>query len=207
MAFDLSVGGGQVVKVNEPTRAMFPDNLNGAVQYSLAHVLYKILEVMGGSLGSFAAGFLVQFLERLEPALVERLTPLIDLLLSMPEMPVEFKDFLVKLKTPTSQADAVLLSAFGGSVASGIASSVIGVLTSPVVHGLNRIIRPERPSPNVIFPMAWRETIAPSELNIWLAEQGWSDKVIKAFDEILRPRAGVQDLFGGKQILYSGTGT
>lgn len=188
MAFDIGVGGGKVVKVTEPTRALFASNLNGAIQYSLAHTIYKVLEVMGGAIGSFAAGFLVEFLERLEPDLVDHLKPLIEWILHIPGLPAELQELLVKMQTPTSQVEALLLTSLGTSAMSAISSSVLGSLLSPLTYWVNGLIRPNRPSPAEMHAGLWRGLIGQPQVNVWLKELGWQDEMHTAFPEILRPR-------------------
>ena len=192
--FQLEVGGGKTVQVNEPTRTMFPANLGGAVQYSFANGIYKILEIMGGSLGSFAAGFLVKFLDIIEPTLIEYLDPLLDLLLQQPALPDEMKKLLLQLKAPTSAAAAALLTGLGTQAAGIVAGSVLGTLLAPVTYGLNQVVRPARPSPAEIFAAYWRNTIQIGDVNLWLKETGWSNSMIQAFPEILRPRVDVESL-------------
>jgi hypothetical protein len=117
-----------------------------------------------------------------------------DLILQQPDLPQEVRKLLVELKTPTSAAAAALLTGLGTQAAGIVAGSVLGTLLAPVTYALNTQVRPARPSPTEIMHSYWRHTIQSAEVNLWLKETGWSDSMIRAFPEILRPRIDIDSL-------------
>ena len=194
MSFTLGVGGNRTVQVDEPSRGQFASNLGGAVEYSFAHVIYRILETFGGALGAMGAGFLVQFLELMEPELVDYLAPLVDEILSWPGLPENLRNFFKGLRNPHGQAGAAILAGLGSAAGGTVVGSVIGTLLAPVTYGLNRTVLPARPNPAEAFAMLWRGLIDENVADGWMADVGWSDEAQRAFRSILRPRPSGPDL-------------
>lgn len=194
MAMHLEVGGGRTVVVTEPTRGRFPDNLGGAIEYSLSHVIYKTLEIMGGALGSFMAGVLINFLDRIEPELVEYVAPLLDMVLDCPELPPQLRTFLEGIRNPTGQAGAMLLSNLGGAAGGAAIGGVVSTLLAPTTMFLNRWIHPFRPSPAESFALQSRGLLPADLADRWLEDTGIPDEIRGNLSEIVRPRAGAGDL-------------
>jgi len=190
----IEIGGGRKVEIREPRRDEFPSNLGGAVEYTITHWIYKILEVMGEGLGTFAAGFLVKFLEILEPEVVDYTAPLLDEILSWPNLPHNIRRFFEELRYPKGQAAAAIAGSLGSAAGGTVVGSVLSTLLAPVTYGLNDIIRPARPTPAEAYAMLWRGQINWATLDDWLSDQGWPTPAINAFKEILRPRASLGDL-------------
>ena len=194
MAFDISVGGGRTVRVNEPTRSMFPQTLGGAFEYSLTHFVYKVLEVMGGALGSFVGGIAVQFFERVEPNLVQYTAPLLDLLLKQEGLDPDIRKFLENLRNPPHEVGSMILSGFAQQAGGQVLSGVLDVLFAPVVRYMNKQLRPARPSVGEIWPMFWRGDITDEERRVWLSELGFPDGIQAAYSQLLRPRLSPGDM-------------
>ena len=201
--FELGIGGGDTVQVEEPERSQFTDNLGGAFEYSITHFVYSTLEFMGGAMGSWLAGVLVNFLDSVEPALVVHVAPLLDMLLEIEELPDHLRDFFTQLQAPTSAAGATILAGLaattGGSVAGGIVGSMSALWTYPI----NRGLRLGRPGAGEIPAMQWRGSISVPQAEAWFHDLGYPDLAIEGYRDILRPRvdiAGmVNALFRGKQ--------
>jgi len=202
MAYDLDVGGGSTVRVHEPERANFPENLGGAVEYTITHFVYSTLEFMGGAMGSWLAGVLVKFLDSVEPALVEHVAPLLDMLLEIEELPDHLKDFFTQLKTPTSAAGATILAGLAATAGGTVAGGVIGSLSALWTYPINRQMRFGRPSITDSIAMQWRGIITPAQVSAWGADLGYPDLAQEAYREILRPRLDPASLM---QCIHRGT--
>ena len=197
MAFDLSVGGGKTVRVTEPTRAQFPGNLGGAVSYSMAAVVYKALEVMGGAVGAFVAGMGVQLLDRLEPSLVKYTAPLIDLVLKQADLDPDLRRFFTQLKAPTDAGAAALLAGMASSAGGAVYGSFLDVLLSGVHQSLLRLIRPTIPDVSSLMAMQRRGVIDPGFVTQMMSQLGYRDSFINAYREISQVRAGMGDWIEG----------
>jgi len=202
MAYDLDVGGGSTVRVHEPERANFPENLGGAVEFTITHFVYSTLEFMGGAMGSWLAGVLVKFLDSVEPALVEHVAPLLDMLLEIEELPDHLKDFFTQLKTPTSAAGATILAGLAATAGGTVAGGVIGSLSALWTYPINRQMRFGRPSITDSIAMQWRGIITPAQVSAWGADLGYPDLAQDAYREILRPRLDPASLM---QCIHRGT--
>jgi len=188
MAYDLNVGGGRTVTVNEPLRSNFADNLGGAVEFSLVHFVYKVFEVMGGALGSFGGGVAVQFLEVLEPELLEYIDPILDELDRLPELPDFLRSYIAKLRETPHPAGALLTGAVGTSAISAATYGVMGALLSPVTYGINHLLHPFRPDPLTLLAYKWREKLPEGTFADYLEDQGYADFMFNNAEAVLRPR-------------------
>lgn len=190
----LEIGAGKEIDIKEPKRRDFADNLGGAIEYSLAHFIFKLLDIMGEGLAHFAGGFLIRFLEIIEPELVDYLSPILDSLLSYPELPDPMREFLKALRYPKGQAASALLGSIGQSAGSAISGSVLSSLLAPMTYAVNRQIHPARPGPGDATAMLYREEISPEEFVAWLSDQGYPAELISAYREIGRPRLDLGSL-------------
>jgi len=188
--------------VHEPERANFPENLGGAVEFAITHFVYSTLEFMGGAMGSWLAGVLVKFLDSVEPALVEHVAPLLDMLLEIEELPDHLKDFFTQLKTPTSAAGATILAGLAATAGGTVAGGVIGSLSALWTYPINRQMRFGRPSITDSIAMQWRGIITPAQVSAWGADLGYPDLAQDAYREILRPRLDPASLM---QCIHRGT--
>jgi len=190
MAYELGVGGGATVKVNEPERSDFADNLGGAVEFSFVHLVYKVFEIMGNALGSFGAGVAVRFLQVVEPELLDYVEPLIDQITSMEGLPSWLKTYLEKVREGEHEAAALLLGGIGTSVAGAAMSSVTGSLMSPLTFAMNRQLHPMRPDPGTLLAYMWRGKLPPNTLADYMEDQGYADFMFDNAEEVFRPRLG-----------------
>lgn len=187
-------GAGTTFEVREPGRGDFADNLNGALQFTLAHWIYKLLDIMGEGLGRFAGSFLVHTLDHLAPELVSAIGPFIDDLLAIGNLPPGFRSMLQELREAQGQGAAGILGGLGMTAGSTAVGSVISTLMSPATYWLNEKMRPGRVSPGDAYSLLWRGEIDPVTLVKHLSEQGWEDKIITGFQEIARPRSSSGEL-------------
>ena len=197
MAFDLGIGGGKTVRVNQPTRDQFASNLGGAVSYSLATVVYKALETMGGAVGAFVAGMGVQLLDRLEPSLVKYTLPLIDLILKQPDLDPDLARFFTQLKAPTDAGAAAILTGLTSSAGGAVYGSFLDVLLSGVHQSLLRVIRPTIPDVSSLLAMQRRGQVSESYVTQMMSQLGYRDLFINAFREISQMRASMADWIEG----------
>jgi hypothetical protein len=193
MAVDVGVGGGAVVRVDEPVREAFASNLGGAIEFSLAHVLYKIMAIMGTGLGNFVGGFLVRTLEILAPHTVDRVRPVIDELLALPNLPGNFVSFLNKIKGGTGEIDTVLMGAVGSAAVGSVTNSVFTTLLAPVTWGLERKIHSYRPGPEMLYGALWRKPELYNDIASYLDDIGLPDALKSGISELIRPRPGIID--------------
>ncbi len=191
MSFRLKVAKNKNVDISEPIRTQFADNLGGAVEYSLAHLVYKVLEIMGSGLGTFAAGFLVKFLEMIEPEVIDYTSPLLDEILSWDGMPPKFRKFFAGLREAKDPAGGAILASLGSAAGGAVVGSVLNTLLAPLTYYMNAQIKPARPSPAEIYAMLWRGLINEEQKEHWLLDEGWPDSVREAYQKVLRPRLPV----------------
>ena len=194
MPFDIGIGGGNVARVNEPSRGQFPTTLGGAVEYTVSHWVYRVLEIMGGGMGAFLAGLGVQFLDRIEPALVEYTAPLIDRILGLPDLDPDVRAFLVKVRTPKDAAGAAVLAGIGSQAGGSVIGSVLGVLQIKLAQGLMAVIRPSIPDISASIAMRRWGLISEAELTALFAKHGYPDGYGSALVNIAQMRASVADL-------------
>jgi len=191
--FTMGVGGNETVTVEEPSRTSFPDNLNGAVQFSIAHSVYKIVEVMGGSLGSFVAGFGVQFLERIEPSLVSYARPLIDLVLEQTDLDPHIRQFFSQLRAPTAEGATAILGGLAQQAGGAVMGSVLNTAMSPVTKALNMLMRPTLPNLSTLIDMYRRLGMDREWLDWYLGALGYEKQFTDKFLETSLRRAAPAD--------------
>ncbi len=194
MSFTIGIGGGKSVEVREPARTEFPANLGGAVEYTLAHAAYAILHSVGEGMGTLFAGFLVKFLEIVEPELVDYLSPILDKLLSIPNMPPEFRTFFEKLRNPPHEAGAAILAGLGQQAGGAVVGSVFQTILAPLTYALNEQLRLSLGSPSELYAMLWRGLVTSEFARKEMAQQGLPDALINGYQEILRPRVDIPGL-------------
>jgi hypothetical protein len=190
----LPIGRGNTVDISEPTRAQFSDNLSGAVQFALAHLLYSILAFWGGALGSFVGGIVVQFLETIEPGLVKYTTPLLDKILSLPDLDPSLRLFFSQLRSPTDEAATTILSGLASQAGGAITGAVLNTLLAPVTKALNVAIRPAIPSVSDLLTMTYRNAISFDTAKGFFAQLGYPDNLTDVYYQGFRPRAGANEL-------------
>ena len=194
MAFDIGVGGGQTATVNEPQRGAFDSNLGGALQFGAAHVVYKILEGMGGAIGAFAAGVLVEFMDRIEPSLVKYTAPLLDLLLDMDDLDPKLRAFLQPLRDPTDAGAAAVLGGIAGQAGGMMTGNFLAPLLQGVTQAAHRGTRNTMLGVSELFQARRRGEITDDQLQFGLASHGYTDQAMYWLAEISKPRPGVGDL-------------
>ncbi len=195
MGIKLQIGGKGTVDLAEPTRGMFNDNLGGAVEYTLAHLVYSVLAHLGEGVGAFLGGVGVQFLDRIEPSLVKYATPLLDVLLAQKELDPNLRTFFTELKNPADAGAAALLGGLASQGGAAVMGTVLGVLTSPLVLALQRSIRPTRLDAGTIISMGYRGILADPEVNAALEELGYPTRLIAAMQQQALKRADVSDWY------------
>ena len=190
MAYQHRLPDGTTVTVNEPQRGMFAPTLGGAVEYTFVHAVYRVLEVMGGALGSFLSGTLIEFLHRIEPELVSVASPLLDEALSTEGLPASLRTFLTALRHPKGQAAGAIAAGLAQQAGGAVVGSVLGALLAPLTYSLNRRLRPARPTLDVAFRALWRGAIDGAKYQSLLADLGYSDEWAGPIQAALMARVG-----------------
>jgi hypothetical protein len=195
MPVDVPIGKGKTVTVLEPTRDKFAGNLGGAVEYSLAHLVYKLFEIMGGSVGAFLGGAGVQFLEAIEPSLVEYTLPLIDLILKQDKLDPNLRTFFTQLRSPTHEGAATILGGLASQAGGAVAGTFLSALLKPVTNSLNQNIRGTVPPIQDLNLMLARGKISATRFTEGAQQNGLPDDYIYGYGELSIPRPGVGDLY------------
>jgi len=186
-------GAGGHTEITEPVRADFAANLNGALQYTLSHWIYAVLSVMGEGLATFAGSFLVQFLNILEPEMLEFVDPLIDLVLAAPDLSPELRHYFTKLKAGGSQAGAALAGALGTSAAGASLTSLI----APALLTLGNTAWSAFPinefDVGTTLALKWRGTYDDTAASNRMKWQGYRNDLQDGVEEVLRPRTTIPD--------------
>jgi len=191
------VAKGWEAEIREPNRGEYPNNLGGAVEYTVSHWIYNVLDFAGGAIGVFLAGSLVKFLDAVEPHMVEYVAPLIDGMLGIPDMPPWFRDFLNKIRNPQNEVGAALLSSFSGSAVSAISGSLMGALFEPYTQQIRKWRRAALPDPMTVMGLYWRGVMSSGDAHEALARAGFTDPMISQLNEVMRPRMDVGTLAEG----------
>jgi len=197
MGFEIGTGDGQKATIKEPTRGAFPDNLGGAVSYSLANVVYKLMEVMGGGLGSFGAGIAVQFLERVEPSLVEYSRPLIDLILEQPGLDGHIRTFFEQLREPSHEGAAAILGGLSSQAGGAVMGNVLAPLLATLTYTLNRATRNALMGVGEIITAYRMGSMSRADMELGLSMHGFTDQAMGWLLTATKSRAGVADLLTG----------
>lgn len=193
----IPVSRGMVAEIREPTRGEYPQNLGGAFEYSVTHLIYKVLEIAGEAIGVFLAGSAIKFLETIEPHMVEYVSPLIDGLLSIPDMPVWFRDYLNKIRNPQHEVGVGLLETFSGTMVQGITGSLLGAVFEPFTQRIRKATRAGLPDPTTLVSLFLRGRIAAGDAQEGLARQGYTDQMISQLHHVIRPRLDPSSLAEG----------
>jgi hypothetical protein len=194
MAIKLNVTGSQSVTLNEPTRNMFANNLGGAVEFSLTHLIYSILGVMGDVIGEFLGGVAIRFMERVEPSLVEIVNPFLDMLLGAPDLSSEMKAFLTGLKTPKHEAELGILAGIADGVAKAAPDSLFQSLGRPLDRWIASRFQNERPDIQTIWAMMMRGYLDGPTFRKWGHDLGYDDNLLNGFAALYTARPDVSTL-------------
>lgn len=194
MALEVPIGGGKTATISEPIRSQFAGNLGGAVEFSFAHFVYKIFEIMGGGVGAFLGGAGVQFLEAIEPSLIIYARPLIEMILELPGLPLPLRDFFNQLRYPAHEGAATILAGISSQAGGAVAGTAISALLKPLANALNAAVRGSVPSVTDLWAMGWRGVLSDGRVNQFMAMNGYFDDLANGYKELARPRAGVGDL-------------
>ena len=197
MAFTVEVGGGKTAVVQQPSRSDFASNLGGAVSFSLASVIYKVMEMSGGALGAFMAGVGVQFMDRIEPSLVKYTAPLIDMLLKHPELDADIRTFLTQLRNPADAGAAALLAGMGSQVSGGVVGSALNVVLAPLTYALQKAMRTTIPDVTALIAMSRRGALSAATARTYLQTLGYHETFIDGFLELTLKRADIGEWLTG----------
>ncbi len=194
MAFVIEDGNGGSVTVDEPERASFGEKLAGGVEFTLAHLVYKVLEFAGRGMGSFLSGAAVEFLERVEPSLVHYARPLIDLMLDLEDLDPTLREFFAELREPKQEAAGMLLGGFAVDAGGAVMGSVVNSLMAKVTFSINRKLRYGMPGVNDILNMHRFGDISRERSEYALSLHGFTDETIDEYFKITRARLGPSEL-------------
>ena len=202
VAFIIDTGGGGTATVTEPTRGQFLPTFGGAVEYAFTHLLYKFLEVCGGGVGAWFAGFGVQLLKRVEPSLVIYARPLIDMLLAYPELDPQLRAFFTQLREPVYEGAAAILGGLSSQAGGAVLSNVLGPILAPVTYAANTALRPAILDVSTVLTQWHKGDLADADARKLLAAHGFKDSFINQLFEASRSRPGAGDLI---QAVYRRT--
>ena len=184
-------------EIQEPKRSEYPENLGGAFEFTVTHFIYKMLEMTGGAIGVFLGGSIVKFLETVEPHMIHYVSPLIDGLLEVDEIPGWFRQFLEQVKDPDDEVGAALLQTLSGSIVGGATSTLMGVAFAPATQWLNKKTRLQIPDPSTMYSMARRGLIDWDWVKDAMGRMGYHQDIANGLNEILRPRLDIGTLTEG----------
>ncbi len=186
-------GAGGHTEITEPVRTDFPANLNGALQYTLSHWIYAVLSVMGEGLATFAGSFFVQFLNILEPEMIDFVDPLIDLVLAAPDLSPELRHYFTKLQAGGSQAGAALAGALGTSAAGASLTSIITPLLTVIGQGAWTVMPINLFDAGTQAAVMWRGHQDRARYEEALRMQGFAEPSATALEDVIRPRTTIPD--------------
>jgi hypothetical protein len=164
------------------------------VEYAFTHLLYKFLEVCGGGVGAWIAGFGVQLLKRVEPSLVVYARPLIDMLLAYPELDPNLRTFFTQLRSPAYEGAAAILGALSSQAGGAVLSNILGPILAPVTYAANTALRPAILDVGTILTGWHKGTLSAGDAGKLLAAHGFKGAFIEQLYEISRSRPGAGDL-------------
>ncbi len=188
MAIVLEDGNGGTITVEEPERASFGGKLAGGVEFTLAHLVYKVLEFAGRGMGSFLAGAAIEFLERVEPSLVQYARPLIDLILEQKALDPNIRQLFEELREPVHEGATAILSGFTSTGTGIVAGGIFSTLMLKTVQQLNRAIRPAISPVSDLLAMYRLGGAPKQQIEYTLSLLGYTDETIEQYFEITRSR-------------------
>ena len=190
----LQLKDGLEVEVTEPTREMFPATLGGAVEFTISHWVFSLIQLMGSGLGVFIGSALVWFLDTIEPELIEYARPVIDEVLKNPELPGWLGSLLRKIRAGEHEVDGV----FSGELVRGTMSPSLTSALDPLLTAIGYgawSVRPIRePDIDTLVALMFRGIYSPTDAKIRAAMQGFREDLVDGFAEVARPRMGSYDL-------------
>jgi len=191
MPYEVDVGGGEVVVIEEPRREDFEDNLRGALEFWFIKTIYNVFGYFSDLFQKFISGITLTLFKRLEPDYLHYVGDIIDELLSMEDVPQEVKDFLTKIRNPEREAGGQLLEAMGQQIAGAIGGSLFSSLTRKIGYAVNYLTRNALAAPSDLLQMYFRGSI--DEPTFWgaMGLHGFTDETISAYLDIAKRRADV----------------
>ena len=188
MSFVIEDGNGGSVTVEEPDRASFGEKLAGGVEFTLAHLVYKVLEFAGRGMGSFLSGAAIEFLERVEPSLVQYARPMIDLILDLEGLDPHIREFFSELREPVHEGATAILGGFAIDAGGAVMGNVLSSIMAQVVHQINFLLRPALPSVGDLINFYRFGDMDITEVEKGLKFHGFTDESIAALFKITRMR-------------------
>lgn len=182
------------MEVKEPTRNMFPKTLGGAFEYTITHFVYRVLEIMGEGLGVFAGSIFVHAMELVEPSLVDYLTPMIDEVLSLPDIPPVLRTFFQGLKDMKHEGGAGILMGAASQAASGGLLSFAEPLLTRVGYEAWKKLPNRLPNLESALSMKLRGVISPDQFDLIAAYTGFQKQYQDGFVELATTRTGLEEM-------------
>jgi len=190
----IDAGGGKYVEIPEPERADFAANLGGAVEFSLAKIMYWTLGQAGSALGEFASGFAIRFLERIEPHFTPYLAPFIDEILDIEELPESMRVLLEGIRNPEHEVGALLSQGLTNSLMGTLSGNIMAPVLAPVAQQMNILSRAAIPEPDDAI-QAWRNgDIIREDMEVILAKHGLPDWWQRVMLNLARSHAGLGEI-------------
>jgi len=193
----MPIGNGWEAEINPPVRSDFAANFGGDVSFTLAQGLFYFIKGVGKGLGEFLGSGLIAFLEHIEPDMIDYTSPVIELALSLDNLPDDFRAALLKIKNPTDPIGAILLPIVAAVIIPSLIGPVAGTLMKGVVQEIDQIARQTLADPATAMAMMWRGGINEGEAKRFMTQAGYPDIVVNNIPEILRQRADIGSLLEG----------
>jgi len=185
----------------QPSRDDYRHNLGGAINYYLHNLVHKLTSVFAELVADVLSSVGTRFMKLVEPELLEYAKPMLDQMLSLPNLPGWYREYLTKIRNPEHEAGAALLGAFSTSVASSASASLVDVLTRPVAYAVNAALPTQVLSPAEAIELLKRRPDMDAQLRGMLHFYGYHDNIINMLIEISRQRLDVNTMV---QALYRG---
>ena len=128
------------------------------------------------------------FMDILGKSFAPKLTPLINKLESLGEIPAELKPILDEIRNPTGEVGALLAQSAGGALVGGALGSLIDALFLRFSYEVNEKLHPKLPNESQLIAMWLRKIIGDADLDSYLKKLGADDITITTLKELSQVR-------------------
>ena len=183
------------INIEEPKRGDFPDNLGGAVEFTLTKFIYHIFRLYGEAIGAFLGGTASKFLDDLEPKVLEYARPILDWIINSPDTPKEIRDFVSNLRSGKYEIGTILTNSLVGSAVGSSVGSITQALTEKWTQAIMKWIRPTIMTPAEAVRAMYLRAISYDEHNDFMARNGIPESYIPAYDVMYQTFPSLEAFF------------
>lgn len=161
--------------------------LGELIKRTLAEGLTPIAQGLGEPIGSGIGAAMLGFLERIEKDYAPLLTPIVDALLEVPELPSFMRAVLEEIKAPKSEVAALLGRGFSDGFLGAAGAQIMPAILLPVTYSINRAFPFRILEPSDLIISQLRGTIPKDDFDIFMKAHGFQPFRAEQMIEHARP--------------------